>query len=42
MKEQDKHEIIKTSWELHNLVEAEYLAHKATKDDPEGLTSNIY
>lgn len=37
MTEQDKLNIIKTSWELHSLVESEYLSQKATKDDPEWL-----
>jgi len=33
MKEVEKLELIKTSWELHGQVEASYLNHKASRGD---------
>ncbi|MCG7565243.1 hypothetical protein MHM95_02910 [Pseudoalteromonas sp. CnMc7-15] len=33
----EREDLIKTSWELHSLVEANYLANPATKDDKEWL-----
>ena len=37
MKEIDKLEVIKTSWELHSEVEASYLNHPASRGDTEWL-----
>jgi len=37
MKEIDKLELIKTSWELHSEVEASYLNHPASSGDTEWL-----
>ncbi len=37
MKEVDKLELIKTSWELHSQVEASYLDHPASRGDKEWL-----
>lgn len=33
----EREELIKTSWELHALVEASYIANHATKGEPEWL-----
>ncbi|MCF2861314.1 hypothetical protein ABMY44_03950 [Pseudoalteromonas sp. Cnat2-41] len=33
----EREDLIKTSWELHSLVEANYLANPVTKDDKEWL-----
>lgn len=37
MTDDDKRDLIKISWDLHNQVEAAYLNHKAKKNDTEWL-----
>ncbi|RIV35420.1 hypothetical protein D2V08_08715 [Flagellimonas lutimaris] len=37
MTKEERKEMIKTSWELHNQVETAYLNHSATKNDDEWL-----
>ena len=37
MKDKDKQELIKTSWELHGLVETSYLHHRAKQGDEDWL-----
>lgn len=37
MTDDDKRDLIKTSWDLHNQVETAYLNHKAKKNDTEWL-----
>ena len=35
MKDQERNDILKTSWDIHGLVERSYLAMDVKKDDPE-------
>ena len=37
MKDNDKQDLIKTSWELHGQVETSYLNHKAKQGDDDWL-----
>jgi len=37
MKDNDKHDLLKTSWELHGQVETSYLNHQAKQGDDDWL-----
>lgn len=37
MNDVEREKLIKTSWELHNLIETNYLSHPATRGDKEWL-----